>query len=198
MSARRPNTAALLRDPRGFLRGWRAFAFLFALALLIAIGLGLRVALKREEIPGIVPPERTDLGGRSVEVLFPSEEGEWVSERREILASASREIEIRRLVDELLRGPRGKASPVFPEDTRLEDVFWDGDGELTLGFSEHLRSDHPGGSRAETATIHALLGTVKLAYPDVQRVRFLIEGEIVSTIAGHVDVSEPLEAFVPR
>ncbi len=185
-------------DVRGFMGGWRPLLVLLGLVVLVVIGFGLQVALRREEIPGVIPPERVDLGGRSVEVLYPESSGEWVRERREILASGVREEEIRRLLVELMRGPTGEASNVFPTQTRLEDVFWDGEGELTLSFSEHLRSDHPGGSRAETATIQALLGTLKANFPDVLRVRILVEGETVSSIAGHVDISRPLDAFVPR
>jgi hypothetical protein len=185
-------------DARGFLRGWRPLLVLLGLVVLVAVGFGLQVALRREEIPGVIPPERADLGGRSVEVLYPESSGEWVRERREILASGVREEEIRRLLVELMRGPTGEGANVFPPQTRLEDVFWDGEGELTVSFSEHLRSDHPGGSRAETATIQCLLGTLKANFPEVQRVRILVEGETVSTIAGHVDISRPLDAFVPR
>lgn len=187
-----------LRNSRGFLGGWRPLFILLALGALAAIGFGLQVALRREEIPGVIPPERADLGGRSVDLLFPDDSGEWVRERREILASNVREEEIRRLVADLIAGPRGEATGVFPAQTRLEDVFWDGEGELTLSFSEHLRSDHPGGSRAEAATVQSLLGTIKTNFPDVLRVRILVEGETVSSIAGHVDISSALDAFVPR
>jgi hypothetical protein len=190
------------KDRRGFLRGWRPLLILLAGAGLVAIGFGLQVALRREEIPGIIPAERAETGGRSVEVFFPEESGSWSRVRREILASPVREEEIRRLVQELLRGPREEeskdASPVFPSETRIENVFWDGEGELTLSFSEHLRSDHPGGSRAEAATVHAILGSVKASFPEVVRVKILIEGETVSSIAGHIDLSSPLDAFIPR
>jgi hypothetical protein len=173
-------------------------ALLLGLAVLGAIAFGLELALRREEIPGFVPPERSESGGRTVELFFPGVSSGWVRERREILASESREIMIRRLLEQLLQGPSSKASSVFPQATRLVDVFWDGEGELTVIFSEHLRTDHPGGSRAETATIESLLGSVKLNFPEVQRVRILIEGEIVASIAGHVDISGPLDAFIPR
>ena len=105
---------------------------------------------------------------------------------------------IRRLVEELVKGPTTKASPAFPPTTQVQDVFWDSEGELTVIFSEHLRADHPGGSRAETATIESLLGSVELNFPEVQRLRILIEGEVVASIAGHVDLSGPLDTFIPR
>lgn len=187
-----------LRDPKGFLRGWRLVALLGGLAALGAIAFGLELALRREEPPGVIPPERNEVSGRTVEVLFPGETAGWVRERREILAAEEREIMIRRLVEELVKGPTTKASAVFPPSTIVQDVFWDADGELTVIFSENLRSEHPGGSLAETATVESLLGTIELNFPEVQRLRILIDGEVVASLAGHVDLSGPLDTFIPR
>lgn len=187
-----------LRDPKGFLRGWKLVFLLGGLAALGAIAFGLELALRREEPPGIIPPERSEVAGRTVEVLFPGETAGWVRESREILAAERREVMIRRLVEELVKGPTSKASSVFPPSTRVQDVFWDPNGELTVIFSESLRSEHPGGSRAETATIESLLGSVELNFPEVQRLRVLIEGEVVASLAGHVDLSRPLDTFIPR
>ncbi|HET9888175.1 MAG TPA: GerMN domain-containing protein, partial [bacterium] len=187
-----------LRDPKGFLRGWRIVALLGGLAALGAIAFGLELALRREEPPGVIPPERSDVAGRTVEIMFPGVTEGWVREEREILAADRREIMIRRLVEELVKGPSSKASAVFPPSTQVRDVFWDSEGELTVIFSEDLRSGHPGGSRAETATIESLLGSVELNFPEVQRLRILIEGEVVASLAGHVDLSGPLDTFIPR
>lgn len=187
-------------DARGFVGGWRAVGALFGILALVAIGFGLQVALKQEEIPSVIPPERADLGGRTIEVLFPAQDGGWLRERREILASNPKEVMIRRVLEELLRGPSrsGQGLAVFPASTKLQDVFWDREEELTLSFSEHLRSDHPGGSQAELATVESLLGTLKLAFPEISRVRILVDGDVVASIAGHVDLTRPLETFVPR
>ena len=54
-----------LRDPKGFLRGWRLVALLGGVAALGAIAFGLEVALRREEPPGIIPPERREVSGRA-------------------------------------------------------------------------------------------------------------------------------------
>ena len=82
--------------------------------------------------------------------------------------------------------------PVLPRSTHLLNVFYDGEGEVTLNFSEHLRVDHPGGSAAEFATLHCLVATIGQNFPEVARVRLLIGGESVSTLAGHADISSPL------
>ena len=188
-----------LRDPKGFLRGWRLVALLGGLLALGAIAFGLELALRREEPPGVIPPERNEVSGRTIEVLFPGETAGWVRERREILAAETREMMIRRLVEELVKGPTSKgSSAAFPPSTIVQDVFWDGEGELTVIFSENLRSEHPGGSRAETATIESLLGSIELNFPEVQRLRILIDGEVVASLAGHVDLSSPLDTFIPR
>ena len=92
MSDSRYPSVSALRDPKGFLRGWRLVALLGGVAALGAIAFGLELALRREEPPGIIPPERSEVSGRTVEVLFPGESAGWVRERREILAAEKREL----------------------------------------------------------------------------------------------------------
>ena len=40
----------------------------------------------------------------------------------------------------------------------LLNVFYDGAGEVALNFTDHLRTDHPGGSDAEIATLRVRAG----------------------------------------
>jgi hypothetical protein len=163
-----------------------------AIVIVLAIAGGLYFALQREEIP--VPPLAGEevLGTRTIELVFAALDGGIVREPRGILGGEHIEDDLQHTVAEFIRGPVQAGLPVLPRSTYLLNVFYDGEGEVTLNFSEHLRVDHPGGSAAEFATLHCLLATIGQNFPEVERVRVLIGGESVSTLAGHADISTPL------
>lgn len=170
------------------------FRWLIALGAfgLVLIGGGLWYALQREE-PVVVAPasEAVIQGTRTIDLFFPGPEGEILRESREIVGSEFLEDDVRRAVEELIRGGTAGIRPV-PSSTRLLNVFYDGTGEITLNFTDHLRTDHPGGSEAELATLRCLVSTVGSNFPGVDQVRLLIEGDEAVTLAGHTDLRDPL------
>lgn len=169
----------------------RRWIVLAAAAGLMLIA-GLYFALQREETTVVGTPTGLERGTRTVELFFPASNGELVRETREIVAGGQLEDDVRRVVEELIAGGETGLHPI-PVATRLKNVFYDGEGELTLNFTEHLRSDHPGGSEAENATLRCLVSSLGINFPGVDRVRILVEGETVSTLAGHADLSGPLD-----
>lgn len=104
-------------------------------------------------------------------------------------------------MEELLRGevPRGCDRPL-PAGTELLGIRVD-DGLATVDFSEQLRAGFQGGSDNEQVTVYSIVNTLT-SLPTVDRVQILIEGETVSTIGGHHDISGPLtfddELVVPH
>lgn len=177
---------------RGLLAWIRShWAPLLSVAAGVALLVAMRVALRREE-PGLVAPVSDALAGtRTIELFFPGNTEAFQQETREILGSDFVEQDVRRAVEELIAGPDGGVHPI-PPNSKLLAVFFDGDGEITLNFSDHLRADHPGGSEAEIETLRCLVTTIGRNFPGVDRVRILIDGEAVSTLAGHTDLSRPL------
>lgn len=159
--------------------------------VLVLILWGLQTALRRETVSGGAFPEGND-GSRSIDLVFPDEEQGFAVESREVLGGEFLEDDVRRTVDELILGSTAGAHPL-PPTTRLLDVFFDGDGELVLNFSEELRNDHPGGSEAELASLRCLAGTIAANFPAVERMRVLIDGEAITTLAGHVDLAGALD-----
>jgi spore germination protein GerM len=126
-----------------------------------------------------------------VELFFPGSAGGMQRETREIVGSDFLETDVRRTVEELITGPEEGSHPL-PPSTRVLSVFYDREGEITVNFSEDLTVDHPGGSDAEIETIRCLVTTIGKNFPGVDRVRVLVEGDVVSTLAGHMDLSRPL------
>ncbi|HMB70122.1 MAG TPA: GerMN domain-containing protein [bacterium] len=158
---------------------------------IVLIG-ALWFALQREEITVVGTPSAPERGTRTVELFFPAVSGEMTRETREIVAGGLLEEDVRRVVEELIAGGETGLHPL-PPATRLRNAFYDGEGEVILNFTEHLHSDHPGGSEAENATLRSVVTTLGVNFPGVDRVRILVEGEAIRTLAGHTDLSRPLD-----
>ncbi|MYB00511.1 GerMN domain-containing protein [Candidatus Poribacteria bacterium] len=81
----------------------------------------------------------------------------------------------------------------IPRGTELNEVYIDSQQTAYLDFSSHLTNGHIGGTTAEFLTVTAILKTVFDAFPDdIKQVQILIDGEEVKTIAGHLNLSQPL------
>ncbi len=84
----------------------------------------------------------------------------------------------------------------IPRGTLLNEVYIDSDQTAYLDFSNHLADGHIGGTTAEGLTVMAILKTVFDAFPDdIKQVQILIDGNQVKTLAGHLNLSQPLHFF---
>ena len=91
-----------------------------------------------------------------------SDSDHLVAEQRKIKNVFSQQQKIRRTVEELIRGPKGKLIRTIPSATRLNDASIDSDGVVWLDFSSKLSEDHPGGSSSEIVTVYSIVNTVLL------------------------------------
>ena len=81
----------------------------------------------------------------------------------------------------------------IPRGTELNEVYIDSQQTAYLDFSSHLIDGHIGGTTAEFLTVTAIFRTVFDAFPDdIKQVQILVNGEEVETIAGHLNLSQPL------
>jgi hypothetical protein len=84
----------------------------------------------------------------------------------------------------------------IPRGTLLNEVYIDSHQTAYLDFSNHLSDGHIGGTTAEGLTVMAILKTVFDAFPDdIKQVQILIDGNQVKTLAGHLNLSQPLHFF---
>ena len=84
----------------------------------------------------------------------------------------------------------------IPRGTGLNEAYIDSQQTAYLDFSNHLANGHIGGTTAELLTVTAILKTVFDTFPDdIKQVQILIEGEEVKTLAGHLNLSQPLHLF---
>ena len=175
-----------------------------ALVLAAALAAGAYYVFREAYLPKpqkptiIYEPVTSVTGARvSVKLYFPAKDGERLGlETREVSEQADRAGQARALVGELIRGPVSEElTPSFPPETRLKGMFIDASGTAYLNFSREVQTEYPGGAWTETLTIYSLANTLAANFPDINRVQVLVEGAVVDTLAGHIDISRP---FAPR
>ncbi|MCK8824783.1 GerMN domain-containing protein [Fuchsiella alkaliacetigena] len=93
------------------------------------------------------------------------------------------------IIEELSKGPtQEELGATIPAETEL--LAWDlNGGELSLDFNAKFQTDHPGGSAGEIMTIYSIVNTMA-QFEEVERVFFLVEGEKVETLVGHITLEE--------
>jgi spore germination protein GerM len=93
---------------------------------------------------------------------------------------------------ELIRGPATpELLPTIPEGTVLKSIVVT-DGLAKADFNSELKTNHWGGSLGEMITVYSIVNTLT-QFPEIERVQILIESQEVESLAGHLDLSEPLD-----
>ncbi len=127
-----------------------------------------------------------------VDLYFADPHSDYlVNEKRKIKNAFSQQQKIVKTIEEIIKGPKGNLILTVPPTTRLKNVRIDGDGVVWLDFSSNLSQDHPGGSSSEIMTVYSIVNTVLLNFNETTKVRILIDGAKVKTLAGHIDCSKP-------
>ncbi|HHW07143.1 MAG TPA: GerMN domain-containing protein [Clostridia bacterium] len=99
----------------------------------------------------------------------------------------------RATINELLAGPSPDSGllPTVPYGTMLRDINVKDDGLIIVDFSRELIDNHAGGQLGETLTVYSIVNTLT-QFPTVDRVRFLVDGQEVNTIAGGIDLTREI------
>jgi spore germination protein GerM len=164
---------------------------------LVVLAVALIFILRDREPPAGIPEggmleEEMGRGIQSVTLVFADNAATgMVEERREIAVPQDRAGRAKRILEELAAGPRESGVRTLPYGTRVLSVFFDEQGGVFVDFSRELVDNHPGGSTGELFTIRSVVQTLAANFPDIESVRFLVEGQEVETIAGHIDASVP-------
>jgi hypothetical protein len=129
----------------------------------------------------------------SVRLYFeaPDRDG-LLPEEREIAFSPDLAQQIRTVVEELAKGPTSELVATLPAGTRVLEVFVQAHGVACVSLSGEIASGLPGGSRAELLTVYSIVNTVVTNLPAVSRVQLVVNDQLTTSLAGHVDLSRAL------
>lgn len=128
-----------------------------------------------------------------VKLYFSDPQAEHlILEERKVVALPYTSKEAKEILKELIKGPLDSSlKPTIPLQTEVEDVYLKDDC-FYVNFSLALKEKHPGGSSGELLTIYSIVNTLLINFPSQSRVQILIQGKPEETLAGHIDISNPL------
>ena len=124
----------------------------------------------------------------------------YISEDGMALRPAQREVafgdpvteQARRIIEaQLAAAPQPLASAI-PEGTQLRALYISDRGDAFVDLSGEITSKHTGGALDELFTVYAIINALTVNLPAVTRVQILIDGKEADTLAGHVDLRQPL------
>jgi|SRR5665213_2901282 len=81
----------------------------------------------------------------------------------------------------------------IPPGTTLRALYLNEKGEAYVDLSKEVSTAHTGGSQDEALTIYTIVNALTTNLPAVKSVQLLVNGKEVDTLAGHIDLREPLE-----
>ena len=97
------------------------------------------------------------------------------------------------VLEELIKGPQNPSlGATIPPDVQVLGVTVEEKGTAVVDFSRELLTSHWGGSMGEIMTVYSVVNTLS-SLPGIEQVKFLVEGEEIETLTGHLDISEPVE-----
>jgi hypothetical protein len=122
----------------------------------------------------------------------------WISDSDEsMLAAVTIELPLssdpvlrsKQVLNTLLAGPVDTELRTLPPDAVLLAFYLMPDGTAIADFSEALATSIPSGIESEQLAVDSIMRTLEANVPQVQRLKILIHGQEVETLAGHVDLS---------
>ncbi len=137
-----------------------------------------------------IPPVMTT--GQDFKVFFADGQGlGLIAEECTIQVAPNQQVETY-IVEQLIKGPTDPdLFRTIPAETKVRDVKTD-DSICYVDLSADFINKFEGGSTPERLAVYSIVNSLT-ELPGVKKVQILIEGNKVSTIAGHMDLSSPFE-----
>ena len=79
-----------------------------------------------------------------------------------------------------------------PSGTTLKAIFVSEKGEAFVDLSSEITANHPGGALEELFTVYTIVNALTVNLPAITHVQILVNGKEADTLAGHVDLRQPL------
>ena len=175
-------------------------------ALILVAAVGVVYGFLRLYFPGKVlnPPGTGDLGipaaslpqTRQMDLFFADVTGHRLSLERREVTGENREDLLKRVVEELVKGPANEDRMRTIPEAILVRAVYAREKTVWVDLGGAVQDEHPGGAWTEVLAVYSIVNTLTENFTDVSSVQILINGRESETFAGHVDISTPLESRI--
>jgi hypothetical protein len=154
-----------------------------------------REAAPIKTLPQIETPPPAQM--TRVTLFFPSsEDGQLRPEERDVTKPSDAVGFVRQLMREEAAGPKTPGLvAALPPNFSLRGAFVPGDGLVVADFNVDPAWAKAVGSNEEQVAVAAIVNTILQNLAQTDRVKILVNGNTVETLAGHVDISRALPAM---
>jgi sporulation and spore germination protein len=121
-----------------------------------------------------------------------SEDSTLVAVTVELPLSKDPVLRSKQILNTLLAGPVDPEARTLPPDAALLAFYILPDGTAIADFSEALANAIPSGIQSEQLAVDSITRTLEDNIPQVQRLKILIHGQEVDTLAGHLDLTQTI------
>jgi hypothetical protein len=145
----------------------------------------------RRELTQVVTPSPSDAVVK-VKMFWTSGEDESALAPVTIQLALSKDPVLRskQVINTLLAGPVDSDLRTLPPDAALLAFYLLPDGTAIADFSEALATSTPSGIQSEQLAVDSIARTLEANVPPVKRLKILIHGQELDTLAGHVDLTQ--------
>lgn len=124
----------------------------------------------------------------------------YVAEDGMSLVPAQREIpfgepvveQARFILEAQLAPVQAPVASAVPAGTTLKAIYVTERGEAFVDLSSEITANHPGGALEELFTVYTIVNALTVNLPAITHVQILVGGKEADTLAGHVDLRQPL------
>src|SRR5277367_4149185 len=116
-------------------------------------------------------------------------DGTLVETAVELPLSSEPVLRSKQVLNTLLAGPVDAELRTLPPDAVLLSFYLLPNGTSVADFSEALATAIPSGIQSEQMAVDSITRTLEANVPQVQRLKILIHGQEVETLAGHLDLT---------
>jgi len=143
--------------------------------------------------PGALSPD----AGRMVKatLYYVAEDGmTLVGEASDVAFGASPSEQARHVLEaQLAPATRGHLSAI-PAGVKVNAIYFTSKGDAYVDLSHEIITGHPGGSLNEALTVYTIVSALTANVREITAVQILVDGKQIDTLAGHIDLRQPLAA----
>jgi spore germination protein GerM len=189
----RPSPSAA-PPPRSLTKAVVAGALLIAGGVLVVMAVLPKILSRETAQPADAPGAPTSNARRIQATLFyVSDDGaELIQVPREVLFGDTPALQARYIVQAQLEAPAKGFASAIPPGVKVRSLFLGAHNEAFVDLSPEIMKGHHGGSLDEALAVFAIVNAVTSNLPDVSAVQILVDGKEVDSLAGHIDLREPI------